>query len=151
VPRWFDFGAEPYERRGTPQEILSAFTAALTDAQCALIPGYPLIHPDHAELSQLLLSAYLPCRVGPYAEQPYLFQERIELSQSASAPAIESLIRGAPLWTHLPIARSERRLKKLAVRVYRSQMRQLGLSRIGRYRMLRREAAAGGDAIAWVH
>jgi LmbE family N-acetylglucosaminyl deacetylase len=150
TPRRLDFGAEPYERRGTPDEILSAVAAAVAGADCVLIPGFPLAHPDHAELSQLLLSGNWPCRLGLYAEQPYLYWERKTLQAAMRAPAIEASLSGPLEWTRQRVGRPERRMKLRAVRCYRSQLRQLGLSHIGLYRMLWHEASQGGEAIAWL-
>ena len=76
-PRWLTYGAEPYERRATPEQIWSAVVAATNGADCVLLPGYPLSQPDHTELSELLLRKGLECpRVGLYAEQPYQFWQR---------------------------------------------------------------------------
>ncbi len=149
-PRWFDFGAEPYERRAAPAQILAAVGAAVAGADCVLMPGFPLAHPDHAELTAWLLSARLPCRVGLYAEQPYLFYERKGL-----APAMRAAVLGAALpdplpWTRERIGRAERRLKADAVRCYRTQLRGLGMGTIGLYRLLWHEASLGGEAIAWL-
>ncbi len=148
--QWFDFGAEPYQRNGTPQEICAAITAALAGADGALIPGFPLWHPDHAELAQLLLGARLPCRIGLYAEQPYLFYERKTIAPAMRAAAIEPALGQVLEWTRQQADRTERRLKMRAVRCYRTQLRGLGLARLGLYRMLWHEASQGGEAIAWL-
>jgi LmbE family N-acetylglucosaminyl deacetylase len=150
TPRWLDFGAEPYERRGTPAEILAAVTAAVAGAGSVLIPGYPLAHPDHAELSQLLLSGKLASRVGLYAEQPYLFWERKQRAPAMRAAPIEPLLTAPLTWTHQRVGRPERLLKLRAVRSYRSQLPQLGLRHIGLYRMLWHERTQGGELIAWL-
>jgi LmbE family N-acetylglucosaminyl deacetylase len=147
--RLFDFGAEPYERRGTPEQILAAVKSQLAGADSVLVPGFPLTHPDHQELTQLLLSAALPCRIGLYAEQPYGFYERRKIEPAMRAAAIDSLV-GPLRWMRQPAGRAERRLKIRAVRSYRSQLRSLGLSHIGLYRMLWHESAMGGEAIAWL-
>lgn len=150
TPRWLDFGAEPYERRGTPDEIVSAVTAAVAGADCVLIPGFPLAHRDHAELTQLLLRADLACRVGLYAEQPYLFWERKKMRPEMRAAAIEDLLNGTIEWTRQRTGRADRRLKLQAVRAYRSQLYQLGLARIGLFHMLWHESSQGGELIAWL-
>jgi LmbE family N-acetylglucosaminyl deacetylase len=149
TPRWLDYGAEPYERRGTPQEIKSAVWAAVADADCVLVPGFPLTHPDHLELTQLVLAAGLRCPIGLYAEQPYLYYERKSVEPSMLAPAIASVVP-APAWTRVRADSAERRMKIRAVRAYKSQLWQLGLSHIGLYRMLWHEASMGGEAIAWL-
>jgi len=150
TPRWLDFGAEPYERRGTPDEIVAAVRAAVTGADCALLPGFPLWHPDHAELSQLLLAGNLPCRLGLYAEQPYLFYERKTLQPAMRAAAIESSLPASLQWTRQRVGKTEQRLKLRAVRSYRTQLRGLGLGNIGLHRLLWHEASQGGEAIAWL-
>jgi len=150
TPRWLDFGGEPYARRATRREIQSAVIGALTGADCALIPGFPLTHHDHAELSRLLLNAHLPCRVGLYAEQPYVFYERKALQPAMHAEAIEQQLMGPLEWTHRRAHNWERRMKMRAIRCYRSQMWQLGLSHVGLYRMMWHERSLGGEAIAWL-
>jgi LmbE family N-acetylglucosaminyl deacetylase len=150
TPRWLDFGAEPYERRGSPDEILAAVKAIVAGADCVLLPGFPLAHPDHAELSRLLLGANLSGHIGLYAEQPYLFYERNRLPQVMRAPAIDDLLTETPEWTRQRVGRAERRMKIRAVRSYRSQLYQLGLAHIGLYRMLWHESLQGGEAIAWL-
>jgi LmbE family N-acetylglucosaminyl deacetylase len=148
--RWLDFGAEPYERRGTPEQILAAVVAAVAGADCVLMPGFPLAHPDHVELTRLLLGGNLSGHIGLYAEQPYLFWERKKIPPAMRAAAIDDLL-GSPLeWTRRHVGRAERRLKLQAVRSYRSQLYQLGLLHIGLYRMLWHESSQGGEAIAWL-
>ncbi len=149
TPHWLDFGAEPYERRGTPQDIRRAIDAQVSDAACVLLPGFPLVHADHLELTRLMLEAPLPCPVGLYAEQPYVFYERKALQPAMRAPAIDSLI-GPLTWNHMRAERAERRLKIRAVRSYRSQLGQLGLGHVRLHRMLWHEASLGGEAIAWL-
>jgi LmbE family N-acetylglucosaminyl deacetylase len=152
TPRRLDFGAEPYERRGTPAEILAAVAAAVAGKGSILMPGYPLAHPDHAELSELLLGGKLDphARVGLYAEQPYLFWERRRPVTAMRAPALEGLLPTPLTWTRQPVGRPERRLKLEAVQSYRSQLRQLGLRRFGLHRMLWHESRQGGELIAWL-
>jgi LmbE family N-acetylglucosaminyl deacetylase len=150
TPRWLDFGAEPYDRRGSPAQILSAVSAAVAGADCVLIPGFPLVHEDHAELTRLLLGGNLSGHIALYAEQPYLFWERKKISPLMRAAAIEDQLKGSLEWTRRRVGRVERRLKLQAVRSYRSQLYQLGLLHIGLYRMLWHESAQGGEAIAWL-
>ena len=149
TPHWLDFGAEPYERRGSPQEILSAVAAAIAGADCVLIPGFPLVHPDHAELARLLLAGRLNSRIGLYAEQPYMYWERRKTPPDMRAHALEDIV-GRLEWTRRRVGREERRLKSRAVRSYRSQLYQLGLSRLGLFRMFWHESSQGGEAMAWL-
>jgi len=150
TPRWLDFGAEPYERRGTPAEILAAVTAATADADCVLIPGFPLNHPDHVELSRLLLSSALRAKMALYAEQPYLFWERAKIPAGMRAAVIDDLLNGSPQWLCQPATRQDRRLKFKAVRCYRSQLYQLGMRPLSHLRMAWHEASQGGEPVAWL-
>jgi len=146
TPRWFNFGAEPYERRASTPEILTAIQTAVAGADTVLIPGHPLAHHDHATLGHGLLTETLNCRVvGLYVEQPYAFDRRL----TPRGPA-------ATGFTWQPVtAHSRHRRKKLeAVKQYRSQIGSLGLRQpaVGHLRlrmMLWYEARQGGETIAW--
>lgn len=150
-PRWLNFGAECYERRGSDDDIWSAVAAATRDADTVLIPGFPLAHADHARLSELVLRKGLGCaRIALYAEQPYMFTHG-KTPVSATLPAPLNLIAGAsPAWTRVRSNRAHRRAKYRAVRSYRSQLRHLGLGNLGLHRMLWREARQGGEALVWL-
>jgi LmbE family N-acetylglucosaminyl deacetylase len=151
-PRWLDFGAEPYERRGSEEDIWSAVQASTEGADLVLIPGFPLVHPDHAYLSALLLRRGIAGRrTVLYAEQPYVFTLGESPFGAAVAPALKPVLGSAISWTHVRTERAHRQAKLKAVRYYRSQLRHLGLRNIGLYRMLWREAAQGGEAVAWLY
>jgi LmbE family N-acetylglucosaminyl deacetylase len=150
-PRWLNFGAEPYERRGSEDDIWSAVQTATEGADLVLVPGFPLLHPDHAFLSELLLRKGLPGRrTVLYAEQPYAFTHNMTPLGSAVAPPLKPVIGAAISWTRVRTERAHRQAKLKAVRCYRSQLRHLGLRNIGLYRMLWRERAQGGEAVAWL-
>jgi LmbE family N-acetylglucosaminyl deacetylase len=151
VPHWFSFGAEPYDRHGTEDQIWSAVDAATRGADVVLLPGSPLAHPDHAELTQLALRRGLSCgRVGLYAEQPYSFYKRNEHAAPELSASLRPLISKSLLWTRPSTDRTHRRAKLQAVSAYRSQLRQLGLGYFGLRYMLWHEASHGGEAIAWL-
>jgi LmbE family N-acetylglucosaminyl deacetylase len=149
VPRWLDFGDECYDRRGTDDDIYSAINSAVGGADAVLIPGFPLLHADHARLSSLLLRRGLDCpRLALYGEQPYMFTEGKAPTDGDFSPA-PSL--GATLpWRYVRTRRAHRRTKYRAARSYRSQLYHLGLARFGLHRMLWREAAQGGEPIVWL-
>jgi LmbE family N-acetylglucosaminyl deacetylase len=149
--RWLSFGAEPYERRGTPDQIWSAVDAAVAGANLVLVPGYPLAHPDHSDLTQILLQRGLRCgALALYAEQPYLFQQRRKSTRPATAPVLQPLLGDSVQWQRIAIDSACRKLKARAVEAYRSQLRQLGLGFFGLRRLLWHEAAHGGEAVARV-
>jgi LmbE family N-acetylglucosaminyl deacetylase len=155
TPRWFDFGAQPYERRASMDEVVSAVAAATAGADTVLIPGFPLEHADHAALTRGLLSRGLSCgNLGLYAEQPYSF----DLNATPRGPVTAMpAARGtnAPLtWHRAPADRRHRQLKLRALQQYQSQLRQLGLRQRGLgylrlRRMLWHEARLGGETIGW--
>jgi LmbE family N-acetylglucosaminyl deacetylase len=156
-PRWLNYGSEPYERHGSDAEIWSAVDSATRGADWVLIPGFPLAHPDHAELSKLLLSKGLGGSVGLYVEQPYLFYERRQTRAPSVATVLQPTIGSSLTWTRFPMDKGLRRTKMEACRQYTSQLRQLGmgfrgfqLGLWGLRRMLAHEAAQGGEAIAWL-
>jgi LmbE family N-acetylglucosaminyl deacetylase len=150
-PRWLDFGAEPYERRGSQDEIWSAVEAETRGADAVLLPGYPLTHPDHSELSELLLRKGLSCgALALYAEQPYQFWKRKIPLVSSIAPALQDLIGGSLTWSRVLTDSEYRGIKRRAVQSYRSQLRHLGLGAFGLRRMIWHEAAQGGEALAWL-
>jgi LmbE family N-acetylglucosaminyl deacetylase len=151
TPRWLEFGAEPYERRGTDEDISYAVQAATEGADLVLVPGFPLLHPDHAYLSELLLRKGLGGRrTVLYTEQPYAYTHKMSPQGGAVASAIQAVV-GAPIaWTHVRTERAHRQAKLKAIRCYRTQLRRLGLRNIGLFRMLWREASQGGEAVAWL-
>jgi LmbE family N-acetylglucosaminyl deacetylase len=171
TPRWLDFGAQPYERRGSLEEVMSAVAAATAGADTILIPGYPLEHADHAAIANGLLCRELSCRrLGLYAEQPYAFdlgatpQGRVEALPVANesrplpwqrAADAFTLQRTAASFTWQPATahRRHRRLKLQAVKQYQSQLRSLGFRQRGfgylrLHRMLWSEARRG-ETIGW--
>ena len=151
TPVWLPFGAEAYDRRGSEEDIWTAVCNAIRGADCVLLPGYPLAHRDHAELTKLLLRKGLSClRTALYMEQPYSFYERKNRIHPAMVPALATVLRDPPVWTRLPVDRANRRAKIRAIKSYRSQLRQLGLGPFGRHRMLWHEAVQGGEAISWL-
>jgi LmbE family N-acetylglucosaminyl deacetylase len=151
APRWLDFGDECYERRGNDEQIHAAVARATHDADSVLIPGFPLLHPDHASLSQLLLSRGLNCpRIGLYGEQPYMFTQDKTPDGSALSVPLAPVIGAIPPGTRVRTHRAFWRTKYRAVRSYKSQLRFLGLANFGLHRMLWREATQGGEAIVWL-
>jgi hypothetical protein len=173
APRWLDFGAQPYERRGSMEEIIAAVRAATAGADTVLIPGYPLAHADDAALGNELLCQDLKCRwLGLYAEQPHTFEHRLALRGPVEALPAASAASGRLPWQRAADAFSlqraasgftwqrsaahgrHRHMKLQAVKQYESQLRGLRLLHTGvghlRLRMmLWYEARQGGETIAW--
>jgi hypothetical protein len=155
TPRWFEFGAQPYERRASMDEVVSAVLAVTASADTVLIPGFPLRHADHASLTHALLARGLNCpRLGLYAEQPYSFDSSTTPSGQIAAVAGIPVGNGPLTWQHARAESRHRRLKLNAVKQYQSQLPQLGLRQRGfgylrLRRMLWHEARLGGETVAW--
>jgi len=126
-PVWLRFSDDQYERGGTDDEIRAAVVEAAGSA-LALLPGFPLEHPDHRWLHELLGPAFAAERRGLYAEQPYA-------ARHEEAP-------GAG-WQLLRAGLGDRRRKLEACRAYSSQ---LGPLERPLRRILRYEIAHGGEA-----
>jgi len=126
-PVWLPFGDHQYERGGSDDEIRSAVVEAVGHA-LVLLPGFPLEHPDHRWLHELLEPAFPAERRGLYVEQPYAAEE------GGSPAGGWRLLRGS-----LP----DQRRKLAACRAYASQLAPLHqpLRSILRY-----EIARGGEA-----
>lgn len=125
-PVWLPYRDDQYERGGTDDEIRARVREAAVTG-LVLLPGFPLEHPDHRWLHDLLANAF-PGRTGFYAEQPYAaFDGR----------------RPPGSWACLGAGLRDRRRKLAAYRVYASQHEPLG--RIT-WPILRYELRTGGEA-----
>jgi LmbE family N-acetylglucosaminyl deacetylase len=133
TPSWLPFGSVDYDRHGTDEEVRAAVLAEIAGADEVLLPWFPLSHPDHALLADLLSNADLGlARVGEYAEQPYAKRHH----------------DGAPSRFRPVRSRSRDRLAKWrAVREYRSQLPLLGMVRSIRRGPL--AVSLGPETIAW--
>jgi LmbE family N-acetylglucosaminyl deacetylase len=154
APRWLEFGAQPYDRHASMEEVVSAVQAATAGADTVLMPGFPLAHADHAALTNSLLSHGLSCRVGLYAEQPYSFDRSATPAGPIAAMPAAHVHSGTLTWQRSGATRKHRALKLRAVKQYASQLPQLGLRQRGLgylrlRRMLWHEARLGGETIAW--
>jgi LmbE family N-acetylglucosaminyl deacetylase len=153
TPHWFEFGAQPYDKRASMEEVVAAVTAVTAGADTVLMPGFPLAHADHAALTNSLLAHGLNCRnVGLYAEQPYAFDRGA--TPAGPMEAMPAAGVGARTWQRASATRQHRDLKLRAVKQYVSQLPQLGLRQRGLgylrlRRMLWHEARLGGETIAW--
>lgn len=124
---WLPYSDHQYERGGSDDEIRAAVVEAVGPS-LPLLPGFPLGHPDHRWLHELLEPAFAPERRGYYLEQPYAAMN------SADPPG------GG--WRPLRATLGDQRRKLAACRSYASQQEPLGrpLRRIFRY-----EIARGGE------
>ena len=151
TPHWLSYADEQYDRHGDERTIGAAVAGATRGADVVLLPGAPLVNPDHIWLTLTLLRQGLDCRrVGLYAEQPYVFQQRRSVTKLVTSAHLQPMLRLAPQWLRNVGTPATRRDKLRALSAYRSQLRQLGLGFFGRRQMLRHEWRTGGEALAWL-
>jgi LmbE family N-acetylglucosaminyl deacetylase len=128
TPRWLPFGSVDYDRHGTDEEVRSAVAEAVRDADQVLVPGFPLSHPDHAWLAELLTDL----ATARYAEPLYV-------ARGGTAPSSSyERVRTSP---------RDRLAKWRAIREYRSQLPLLGMARSVRRGPL--ALALRPEAVAW--
>jgi LmbE family N-acetylglucosaminyl deacetylase len=133
-PLWLPFNDHQYPRGGDDETIWARLEDALGGAETVLVPGHPLMHPDHAWLAELVRARGLPGRrVGRYVEQPY-----------ASAWSHTS-----GDWAVLGAAASHRLTKLRACRRYRTQLPLMAPEARSLWRLTRYEAARGGECVRW--
>jgi LmbE family N-acetylglucosaminyl deacetylase len=133
APVWLPFGSIDYERHGADADVLDAVAEAVAGADEVLLPGFPLSHPDHAWLAELLGGSGLGAgRTGRYAEPLYV--RRAEARPPADYTPVRASAR-------------DRLSKWRAIRAYRSQLPLLGLARkLGRGPL---SLALAPEAVAW--
>ena len=135
TPVWLPFSDHQYPRGAGDDEIWERIEDALGDARSVLVPGFPLMHEDHAWLEALVRVRGLPGRrVGRYVEQPYA-------AAWTSGPA-------GGQWGALGASARRRLAKRRAWRRYASQLPLLA-GEAGFGRVLRYEVSRGGEWVQW--
>jgi LmbE family N-acetylglucosaminyl deacetylase len=114
TPVWLPYlDAEYGELHPEDGAIESAVADAVDGADCVLLPGYPLVPPDHLRLTRLILERPPSgARIGLYVEQPYA---TLGLMSRGGRAGAEGLTTGAGLLNSLRIAgrmRGGRRLQE---------------------------------------
>ncbi len=168
-PVWLPFAYGDYAGVRNEDQIWKAVRPHLDAAALTLVPGYPLVHPDHAWLTQLVARRLPASRtLGLYVEQPYAnltvigrgYAYRSMFAAAAIAlrtprglalqePAlgdVHAALFDAPLEWRAAYANSNHRRAKIeSIAAYASQRRWLGrrlLSRICLY-----EWGWGGEGV----
>lgn len=152
-PLWLPFSDAQYAGERVASEVWGCIAEAVAGAELVLVPGFPLTHPDHAWLANLLMTNRLPVsRTGLFVEQPYAYWVRGEYPHFGLASALEPFLAAAPEWRRAGRFPSRAVLqKRRAIHAYKSQLPLLGLTqRRGRLltRILASEIRHGGEAIA---
>ena len=134
-PVWLPF----VDVQSPPDEagaVWSALADTLAGADTVLVPAFPLIHPDHARLLDLVERNGLPGRrLGRYVEQPY-----------AAAWTDRSQGDG---WAPLAAGLRQRLAKLRACRRYTTQLPLLRRSGPVLRKVIAYEAARGGESVSW--
>jgi LmbE family N-acetylglucosaminyl deacetylase len=116
MPRWLPFGSVDYDRHGIDDEVREAVVEVVGGADEALLPGFPLSHPDHDWLVRVLAGRDLgAARLAHYAEPLYVRRQG-----TGPPPRSYDRVGASP---------RDRLAKWRAVREYRSQLPLLGLTR----------------------
>jgi LmbE family N-acetylglucosaminyl deacetylase len=137
APEWLPFPDVQYADRPSDEGLWESLALSVEDADAVLIPGFPLAHPDHAWLHELVVGRRLPrrARLGLYVEQPYAWRGK----QDPPPPTPWERLRGR---------RPDRRAKRDAIQAYRSQLPMFGIQPSARLAL--HEALRGGETLAWL-
>jgi LmbE family N-acetylglucosaminyl deacetylase len=120
-PVWLPFGGIQYDRINDAEAVWTALEAYVDQAQIVLLPGFPLVHPDHLWVTQLVWERVTKkSGVGFYAEQPYAH------SVQAANDRRDFVADIRVQWVSLYAGIAERFAKGRACRAYWSQFRTLG-------------------------
>jgi len=143
-PIWLPFGDSQYDGGRDPDDVWSHVARALDGIDAVLVPGRPLIHPDHLWLARLARDRLVQAAVGVYAELPYdrWASARKRRQAPRSAPEVDAE------WVN-PLRSARYRLVKWkASSEYSSQLPWLG--RGFRFRRALVESRLGSERIAWL-
>jgi LmbE family N-acetylglucosaminyl deacetylase len=118
---WLTFGDIQYDRCRDADTVWALLEPHVNEAEMLLLPGFPLTHPDHGWVTELVLGRSPEnSRIGFYAEQPYA-------RAAVSSNGQRGLVVGrAVRWVSLRLSIAERLTKGRACRAYWSQFRALG-------------------------
>jgi len=133
-PVWLPFGDKTYGLGAEPEAVAGAVVDAVGDADVVLLPGFPLLHEDHALVAGLLAGQVAAPLVGQFVEQPYAMLYTAEPQGDG--------------WRALAASPRDRLSKLRACRAYATQLPLLGDHVVGA--TTRWEALRGGEAVRWV-
>ena len=121
--RHVDAVDEQYRSGGVPAGLWGQVEGLLEGCDEVLLPGFPLRHPDHVDVTRLVLrglATHRPVRL--YAEEPYALREGVRRFVDLWGTTV--------CWGRLPATAADSAAKLQAVRCYRSQVRVLGPRRL---------------------
>lgn len=146
TPVWLPFGSVDYERHGDAHDVRAAVARAVDGADAALVPGFPLTHPDHDWLVRTLVEGRFGWkRIGLYVEQPYA--SRADGRRPEAPEWLAAALGGTPSFSPLRASPRDRLAKWRAIREYRSQLLLLGMR--GSLRRGPHVLALNAEWVAW--
>ena len=144
-PSWLPFGSCDYDRHGDETAVRDAVDAAVAGSDAMLLPGSPLIHPDHAWLGPVLAAGRSGSpRLGLYVEHPYA---RMVDRKSEVPPVLEATLGATPVFGSISVSVRDRIAKWKAIRQYRTQLPLMGMKgslRGGPHSLIY------GERLAWI-
>jgi LmbE family N-acetylglucosaminyl deacetylase len=142
-PVWLPYSDEQYDRGGSESDVRAAVVEAVGDAQVVL-PGFPLLHQDHAWIRRILDGAFPAGRADVYTEQPYAAESTDRPGVGGAGPRGGVPAPGA--WRRVDAALPDQLRKVKACRAYGSQLPLLGDGVVAA--IMRYELRVGGEAVA---
>jgi LmbE family N-acetylglucosaminyl deacetylase len=146
--RWFPYGDGTYGRGAGDDEIWRDIRGAVEGADAVFVPGYPLRHPDHRWLAELVAARrdQLDCAVTLYGEQPYAAGSLLR-ARAALPPSDPQPVNLPATWRRVGSSVPDRLAKVRAISHYHSQLRRLGLAKLAAVQM--EELCRRGELIGW--
>jgi LmbE family N-acetylglucosaminyl deacetylase len=152
---WLSFSDQQYGARPPDDVVWEAVLPAVGDADTVLIPGFPLVHPDHRWLCGLALGRRSSgWRVGLFVEQPYGVSRGLPGRDDRWPPPVDGL-QPPPRPEAVSADGRARKAKRRACAAYASQAAQLATANATSARGLARrirsqERRRGGEMVAWL-
>lgn len=145
-PHWLSYGDMLSGRGGSDDAVWDALEPLLAAADAVVVPGFPLVHPDHEWLAGLVTRhrRSLP-EMAVYVEQPY----RYHAGEPPSTPSSIAHATGPLRWVAVRSTVRDRTAKWRAARAYRSQLGLLS-DRPALALRLAWGARRAGEALAWL-
>jgi LmbE family N-acetylglucosaminyl deacetylase len=141
---WLPFGDDQYARERDEDEVWSHVARAIEAVDAVLLPGRPLIHPDHLWVARLASGRDLGGKeVGYYAELPYDLWADGDKRRKAPSSTPDT----PDSWVAPALSFRMRLAKWNACSAYSSQLRWLGRGFPYRRALLR--SRLGGEQVAW--
>jgi LmbE family N-acetylglucosaminyl deacetylase len=94
-PIWLPFADSDHCAKASRDTVKSALKVAIGDAAIVLVPGFPLVHPDHAWVAEIAVEETVIGRreLALYREQPYAAD--IASAGNPNSPDRQSIIHRA--------------------------------------------------------